>query len=116
MHGPWDPAQGHRFNPAKLLLDPYAKAIDGDVDWDQALFALPLSTTRPARDDRDSAAYMPQASWSTRSSTGATTGRPRTPLDETVIYEAHVKGFTKRHPDVARGAARHLRGPRRTRR
>ena len=106
VHGPWEPAQGHRCNPAKLLMDPYAKAIAGDVQWDPAVFPYPLGGDDLERDDRDSAPSMPRSivvdddfDWQG--------DRPlRRSLHETVIYEVHVKGFSKRHP----GVPEHLRG------
>jgi glycogen operon protein len=102
VHGPWDPANGHRFNPAKLLLDPYAKAIDGPVRWSDALFGYRVGDPEGdlARDDRDSAAGMPK---SVVVETAFTWGddRPlRIPWNETIIYEVQVKGITARHPDV----------------
>jgi glycogen operon protein len=108
VHGPWDPVNGHRFNPAKLLLDPYAKAIDGPVRWNDALFGYRIGDPEGdlARDDRDSAAGMPK---SVVVETAFTWGddRPlRIPWNETIIYEVHVKGITARHPDVPP----HLRG------
>ncbi len=106
VHGPWEPAQGHRCNPAKLLIDPYARAIAGDIRWDPVVFPYPLGGDDLARDDRDSAPNMPKSividnefDWQG--------DRPlRRGLHETVIYEVHVKGFTKRHP----GVPEHLRG------
>jgi glycogen operon protein len=106
VDGPWDPAEGHRCNPAKLLVDPYAKAIAGDIRWDPAVFPYPLGGTDLERDERDSAPYVPRSivvdddfDWQG--------DRPlRRGLHETVIYEVHVKGFTKRHP----GIPEHLRG------
>jgi glycogen operon protein len=106
IEGPYDPKQGHRFNPDKLLIDPYAKAIEGPVDW-RAANALPYVPSGGddadlTRDEHDSAPAIPKSvvideafdwqddDWS----------RPRTPWHETVIYEVHVKGFTKRHPEV----------------
>ena len=74
VHGPYDPARGHRCNPAKLLLDPYAKAIDGRIDWNEALYSYRFSDHNAFNDD-DSAPYA-SARWSsTRSSTGPTTVR-----------------------------------------
>src|SRR5205823_1599826 len=102
VHGPYEPATGHRFNPAKLLIDPYAKAIDGAVDWDAAntLPYLPGSGGDDADlriDETDSAPAIPKSividplfHWEDDDVV-----RPRTPLHETVIYEMHVKGFTK---------------------
>ncbi|HEX3827933.1 MAG TPA: glycogen debranching protein GlgX [Sporichthyaceae bacterium] len=99
VHGPWDPAAGLRCNPAKLLLDPYAKAIDGEIDWDQACFSYNFGDEY-SRNDADSAPHVPRSvvhspyfDWSNES-------RPDVPLSQSVIYEVHVKGFTARHPDV----------------
>ncbi len=77
VYGPWDPSRGHRCNPNKLLLDPYAKAIDGTFDWDESVFGYPFGDP-DARNDTDSAAHMPSASSSIRTSTGASTGRRAT--------------------------------------
>src|SRR5436190_9451641 len=108
VQGPWDPGAGHRFNAAKLLLDPYARAIDGAVRWSDALFGYEIGHAEAdlAMDGRDSAANMPK---SLVADTAFTWGgdRPlRTPWSQTVIYEVHVKGFTAGHPDVPK----HLRG------
>ena len=99
VHGPWDPARGLRCNPAKLLLDPYAKAIEGQLDWDPALFGQRLDDP-DARSDSDSAAHMlksvvinPYFDWNSDR-------HPRTPYNESLIYEAHVRGLTTTHPDV----------------
>jgi isoamylase len=103
VHGPWEPAQGHRFNPAKLLLDPYARAIDGTITWDDALFAYALGGGDDAdltADTRDSARNMPKAILTDTAFTWGDDRLLRTPWNETVIYELHVKGFTQRHPDV----------------
>ena len=77
VHGEYDPAAGCRANPAKLLLDPYAKATSGDIDWDEALFAYDFGDP-DSRNDRDSAPHMMLASSSTRSSTGRATARRST--------------------------------------
>jgi glycogen operon protein len=105
VHGPWDPAAGHRFNPAKLLLDPYARALDSTVRWSDALFGYTVGHPEAdlARDDRDSAAGVPRAVVIDPAFTWGDERRPRTPLNESVIYEVHVKGFTARHPDVPKG-------------
>ncbi|MFF0990356.1 glycogen debranching protein GlgX [Kocuria nitroreducens] len=99
VHGPWSPAEGQRFNPAKLLLDPYAKAVSGQIDWDQALFSYDFGD-EDSFNDEDSAAHMmmgvvinPFFNWE-----GDRT--PRTPYHKSVIYEAHVKGLTQQHPEV----------------
>ncbi len=99
VHGPWDPRNGIRCNPNKLLLDPYAKAIEGGVKWDDAAFPYQMGNP-DAADRRDSARYMPRSvvvspwfNWNGDRS-------PRKAMHESVIYEVHVKGFTCRHPDV----------------
>jgi isoamylase len=104
VHGPYDPASGHRFNPAKLLLDPYAKAIDGTIRWNDTLFGYQVGHPDAdlSRDDRDSADVIPKSVvLDTRFRWGADR-RLRIPWHETVIYEAHVKGLTMRHPEVAK--------------
>jgi glycogen operon protein len=99
--GPWEPGQGHRFNAAKLLLDPYARAIDGAVDWNEAVFGYPMGSGDDlTRDDRDSANYVPKSVVIDTTFAWGDDRPLRTPWNETIIYEAHVKGFTARHPDV----------------
>ncbi len=108
VHGPWDPANGLRFNPAKLLVDPYAQAITGYVDWTQPIFPYKFGSHDAdlVRDDRDSAPGVPKCivvnpyfDWEH--------DRPlRIPLADSVIYETHVRGFSIRNPDVPE----HLRG------
>lgn len=102
VHGPYDPAHGHRFNPAKVLLDPYAKAIGRPLTWDDALFGYTIGDARGdlARDDRDNAAVAPLAAVIDPAFTWGDDRPPRTAWHDTVIYELHVKGFTQRHPDV----------------
>ena len=99
VHGPWDPENGQRCNPSKLLLDPYAKATSGEIDWDQSLFSYNFGD-EDSRNDDDSARHMtygvvinPFFDWE---------GDRRLdyPYNESVIYEAHVKGLTQLHPDV----------------
>ncbi len=99
VHGPYDPAAGKRFNPAKLLLDPYAKAVAGDIDWDEAVFAYPFGDPDAVNDD-DSAPHVPRSVVVNPWFDWEGDRRPRTPMHETVIYEVHVKGFTKTNPDV----------------
>jgi glycogen operon protein len=99
VHGPYEPSQGRRCNPAKLLLDPYAKAIEGDVDWNEALFAYRFGD-RDARNDDDSAPYTPKSVVVNPFFDWGEDRSPRTPYHETVIYEAHVKGLTQRHPGI----------------
>jgi isoamylase len=102
VHGPYQPADGHRFNPAKLLLDPYARAIDGTVQWDDAVFGYQVGH-RDADlipDERDSAPAMPKSLVIDPAFDWGNDRPPRIPWHETIIYEVHVKGFTARHPDV----------------
>jgi glycogen operon protein len=102
VHGPFEPAKGHRFNHNKLVLDPYAKAIARDIRWDDALFAYKIGDAQAdlSFDDRDSAAFAPLAAVVDTAFTWGDDRPPRTPWHKTVIYELHVKGFTMRHPDV----------------
>jgi glycogen operon protein len=101
VHGPWDPAQGYRCNPAKLLLDPYARAITGEIEWDPALFPYPLGGDDLQRDDRDSAPHVPKSLVIDNRFEWEGDQPLRRKLHETVIYEAHVKGLTKRHSAIA---------------
>ena len=100
VHGPHDPPNGHRFNPNKLLLDPYAKLIGRDLIWDDSLFGYPLGTDDLKFDKRDSAAFAPLARVIDPAFTWGDDRPPRTPWHETIIYEAHVKGLTKLHPEI----------------
>ncbi|MFJ9793581.1 glycogen debranching protein GlgX [Streptomyces globosus] len=111
VHGRWDPWTGARFNPAKLLLDPYARAVDGDFtlppevyghvrDWPQQYIADTV------RDDRDSAPFVPKGVVVHDDDDWSDDVRPKTPWADSVIYELHVRGFTMRHP----GVPEHLRG------
>ncbi len=98
VHGPHNPAQGHRCNPAKLLLDPYAKAIDGQIDWDESVFGYHFATGE--KNDDDSAAHMPKSVVINPYFDWGVDRPPKTPYNKTVIYEAHVKGLTMTHPRV----------------
>ena len=100
VHGPYEPAAGHRFNPGKLLIDPYAKAIDGMVDWDEAVFAYPLGGSDLDVNEADSAPHMPKCIVANPFFDWGDDRHPRTPENETVIYETHVKGLTMLHPGV----------------
>ncbi|MDG3005618.1 glycogen debranching protein GlgX [Paludisphaera mucosa] len=97
VHGDHDPATGKRFNPHKLLLDPYAKAIGRDLKWDDSLFGYPLDAADQdlAFDERDSAAFAPLAAVADTSFTWGDDRAPLVPWHKTFIYEVHVKGFTK---------------------
>src|SRR5437588_9984831 len=100
IHGPYEPHAGHRCNPAKLVLDPYAKAVEGGVDWDPAVFGYPLGGDDLVADQRDSAKFVPKAVVTNPFFDWGVDRPPCTPWHETVVYETHVKGFTKLHPDV----------------
>jgi glycogen operon protein len=100
VHGPYEPSTGHRCNPAKLLLDPYAKAVEGEVKWDPAVFGYPLGGDDLTMDERDSAPFVPKAVVTNPFFDWGVDRPPRIPWHETVVYETHVKGFTKLHPDV----------------
>jgi isoamylase len=98
VHGPWAPEHGHRVNRAKLLLDPYAKAIDGGVRWNEAVFGYRFGSGDGFRNDADSAPYIPKAVVVDPAYDWAGDRPPRRPLHQSIIYELHVKGFTARHP------------------
>jgi len=100
MYGRYDPAQGDRFNAAKLLIDPYAKRFDGTGTWDDALFGYRIGAEEDEADERDSAAFVPKCVVVNHAFVWGNDRQLRTPLDRTLIYEVHVKGFTKLHPDV----------------
>ncbi|MBS3803205.1 MAG: glycogen debranching protein GlgX [Oleiphilaceae bacterium] len=102
VHGPYLPKEGHRFNPDKLLLDPYAKAITGRVRWSDALFGYRIRHKKKdlSYDDRDSASGMPRSRVVDTSFNWEGDKRPNTPWQETILYELHVKGFTRQHPDL----------------
>lgn len=102
VHGPYDPNQGLRFNPAKLLIDPYAIAIAGEVDWNAPIFPYRLGDPQEdlAIDTNDSALGMPKCVVTSPYFDWEQDRAPRIPVSESIIYELHVKGFTKCHPDV----------------
>ena len=102
VHGPYEPENGHRFNPNKLLLDPYARAHAGTLKWDPAVFGYKMETGDDLTfDERDSAPFMPKCVVVDRDFdwTGEA-GRQPVPWDRTIVYETHVKGFTKLNPNV----------------
>jgi isoamylase len=102
VYGPYDPFNGHRFNPNKLLIDPYAKAISGTIQWDDSLFGYEIE--HPEEDlafsRSDSAAYIPKAVVIDPAFDWEGDRQPKIAYNNTIIYEAHVKGLTKLHPDV----------------
>ncbi len=97
--GAWDPARGHRFNAAKLLLDPRALAIDGALTWDDAVFGHRIASPEEP-DSRDSAPFVPKAVVVDPHFDWGDDRPPRTPWRDTLIYECHVKGMTARHPEL----------------
>jgi glycogen operon protein len=102
VHGPYEPEAGHRFNAAKLLLDPYAKAIAGTVQWSEALFGYTIGHPDAdlSQDERDSAAGVPRCVVIDPAFSWGDDAPPRIPWHQTLIYELHVKGYTASHPDV----------------
>jgi glycogen operon protein len=104
VHGPYDPANGHRFNPAKLLIDPYAKAIDGTIAWEEANTHPYVPTGEEDADleldDEDDAIAIPKSVVIDESFDWEGDRPPSIPFEETVIYEAHVKGFTMRMEEI----------------
>jgi isoamylase len=102
VHGPFEPGQGLRFNPAKLLLDPYTKAIAGTVQWDDALFGYTIGHEMQdlSRNDEDSAPYLPKCVVIDPTYDWEDDVSPDIPLHSTIIYETHVKGMTIQHPEV----------------
>jgi glycogen operon protein len=108
VHGPYEPAKGHRFNPNKIVLDPYTKAIGRDVQWHDELWGYRIGDAAAdlSFDERDSAPYAPLAMVLDTAFTWGDDRPPRTPWHKTLIYELHVKGFTQRHlgvPEERRG-------------
>jgi len=101
IEGPWEPEKGHRFNPKKLLLDPYTEAISGHLDWKAPIFPYDLASGDDLkRDDQDSAAGVPKSVVVEHRFDWADDCPPQTPLADSVIYEMHVKGFSKCNPNV----------------
>ena len=102
VYGPYDPAAGHRFNPHKLLLDPYAKSLIGTVRWSDSLFGYTVGEGNgdEVMDTRDSAAGMPRCEVVDTAFTWGNDRRPGTPWHDTIIYELHVKGFTRLNEQV----------------
>ncbi|MCY7341630.1 MAG: glycogen debranching protein GlgX [Pseudonocardia sp.] len=99
VHGPHDPASGLRCNPNKLLVDPYSKAVNGPVKWDEAVFGYPF-VDPDGRNDVDSAPFVPKSVVVNPYFDWASDRAPKIPYNETVIYEAHVRGLTIAHPEI----------------
>lgn len=102
VYGPYEPEAGHRFNAHKLLLDPYARAISGNLQWSSAHFGYRMGNRREdlVIDRRDNARGMPKCVVVDEAFTWGDDRHPQTRWDETIIYEAHVKGLTQTHPEV----------------
>jgi glycogen operon protein len=102
VYGPYDPERGHRFNHNKLLLDPYARAIRGEVRWNDIVFGYRVGSQREdlSFDRRDSARYVPKCQVVETAFSWDGDRQPQTPWGETVILELHVRGFTETHPEV----------------
>ncbi|HIK46872.1 MAG TPA: glycogen debranching protein GlgX [Leptolyngbyaceae cyanobacterium M65_K2018_010] len=105
VHGPYEPAKGHRFNPHKLLIDPYARALEGDVQLHPAIFGYNMAEivhddTDLSFSEVDSAPYVPKGIVVDPSFDWQDDRHPETPWHRTIIYETHVKGLTQCHPDL----------------
>jgi glycogen operon protein len=100
VHGPFAPDQGYWCNPAKLLLDPYAKAVDGDWNWNEAVFPYHFNEPDSSKNDQDSAPFIPKSVVVNPFFDWGSDRHPRTPWHRTIVYETHVKGFTKTHPGI----------------
>jgi glycogen operon protein len=102
VHGPYEPEHGHRFNPHKILIDPYAKSVGRPLQWDDANFGYRIGDAAAdmSFDPRDNAAFAPLAAVIDSAFTWGDDRPPRTPWHKTVIYEMHVKGFSRLHPRI----------------
>ncbi|HZF63293.1 MAG TPA: glycogen debranching protein GlgX [Chitinophagaceae bacterium] len=102
VYGPYEPQSGHRFNPNKLLIDPYAKAIAGTIQWHDALFGYEVGNEEAdlSFSDIDSAPYLPKSVVIDHNFDWEDDAPPKVPYYKTIIYETHVKGFTKLHPEI----------------
>jgi isoamylase len=105
VNGPYEPEKGFRFNRHKALIDPYTKAIAGTIDWNDSLFGYSIGEQGSdlTKDERDSGPFLPKSLVIDTEYDWKEDKLPRTPWNETIIYELHVKGFTKAHPDVLEG-------------
>jgi isoamylase len=116
VYGPFDPLRGHRFNPNKLLIDPYTKSLQGGLRWSDALFGYRIGGPRAdlSFDRRDSARFMPKCRVVETAFTWGEDRRPQTRWEESIIFELHVRGATIGHPDIDpayRGTFRGIASP-----
>ena len=102
VHGPYEPAAGHRFNPNKLLIDPYAKQLVGELSWNPAVFGYTLDSPDKdlSFDTRDSQAFVPKCRVIDPAFTWGPERKPRVPWERTIVYELHARGYTMRHPTI----------------
>ena len=100
VHGPWEPEKGMRCNPAKLLLDPYAKAIEGEVNWNEAVFSYYFEDPEGKPNDADSAPFVPKSVVINPFFDWERDELLRTPWQETIVYETHIKGLTVQNPEI----------------
>jgi len=106
VHGPYTPEDGHRFNPHKLLIDPYAKSIAGTIEWSDAMFGYKIGDPDLSFDTRNNAGSIPKCVVIDSAFTWGGDRHLKTPWEKTIIYEVHVKSLTARHPDIPD----HMRG------
>ena len=102
VYGKYDPENGHRFNPSKLLIDPYAKAIAGTIDWNNALFGYEVGDLEEdlSYSETDSAPFIPKSVVIDPAFDWEDDKSPKIPYHKSIIYETHVKGFTQLHPEI----------------
>ncbi len=102
VHGRYEPAAGHRFNPNKLLIDPYAKQLVGELSWNPAVFGYTLDSPDKdlSFDTRDSQAFVPKCRVIDPAFTWGPERKPRVPWERTIVYELHARGYTMRHPTI----------------
>jgi isoamylase len=102
VYGPYEPQNGHRFNPNKLLIDPYAKALSGRVEWNNAIFGYEMGSAEEdlSFNEEDSAPYIPKSVVINPAFDWESDKAPKIPYHQSIIYEAHVKGLTQLHPDI----------------
>ena len=99
VHGPWQPKKGHRFNPNKLLLDPYAKSVQGQIEWCNEVYAYQKDKPQQI-DPHDNVALVPNSVVIDPYFDWEGDQRPQIPMCDSVVYELHIKGFTQQHPGV----------------